>query len=487
MTEDFAKALNEVGEIGYAEQVLGSVVYVRGLPTATPREVVIFESGQFGEVLFLTEDFAEVLLFSTEPVKAGTKVARTNQMVSVLVGEEQLGFIIDPLGVPLSFSTGYKKATLRRSVDEKTPGLENRLPITRPLETGVTVVDLLVPLAMGQRELIIGDRKTGKSAFLQQTALSVASKGHVCIYAAVAKKRNTIKRLEDFFVETGVMKNIIIVASTPQDPTGLIFLTPFSAMTLAEYYRDQGRDVVIILDDLTAHAKFYREISLLARRFPGRDSYPVDIFHLHARLLERAGSFALSGGKAASITALPTAETNMGDLSGYIQTNLMSMTDGHIFFDADIFSRGRRPAVNTFLSVTRVGRQTQTPLLRQISRELTSFLANFEKMQSYTHFGAELSATVKQSLQKGEKMTTLLDQTFPQTIPLSLQIFLFGLLWQSPRVDQNTAQTREYINKIISAYNQNADFKGKVEKLVSLSDSLETLLEKIRTQATQLL
>lgn len=487
MANPFTEALNDIGEIGYAEQVLGSVVYVRGLPTATSREVVIFETGQFGEVLFLTQDFAEVLLFSNEPVKVGTKVARTSRPVSVPVGEQQLGYMLDPLGNPINISVGYKKSSTLRPIDEVSPEMEKRLSITRPMETGVTTVDLLVPLAMGQRELVIGDRKTGKTSFLQQAVLTQARKGITCVYAGIAKKRNSIKKLEEFFTQAGVMKNIVVVVSTPQDPAGLVFLTPFTAMTLAEYYRDQGRDVLVILDDMSTHAKFYREISLLAKRFPGRDSYPVDIFHTHARLLERAGNFKSEDGKEVSITALPVAETTMGDLSGYIQTNLMSMTDGHIYFDADIFAKGRRPAVNTFLSVTRVGHQTQTPLNRQISRELTAFLANYEKMQSYTHFGAELSDAVKQSLQKGERITAFLDQTFPNILPLNVQIFLFGLLWQSHRVDQSPAQTREYLDKIISAYQQNSDFKTKVDKLVESSDSLETLLEKVAAQATQLL
>ena len=245
----------------------------------------------------------------------------------------------------------------------------------RPMFTGMTLVDLMIPLGRGQRELVLGDRKTGKTQFLLQAALAQASVGTVCVYACIGKKKAEILRVKEFFAKEGILDKTVIVASSSQDSTGEIFTCPYTAMAVAEFFRDRGQDTLVLLDDMTTHAKFYREMSLLLRKFPGRDSYPGDIFHIHSKLLERSGNFVIKkdGNEMdVAITCLPAAETIQGDLTGYIQTNLMSMTDGHIYFDNELFFKGRRPAINPFISVTRVGYQTQTSLRKEMWAALVS-------------------------------------------------------------------------------------------------------------------
>ena len=282
------------------------------------------------------------------------------------------------------------------------------------------------------------------------------------------------------------MKSTIIVASSLEDPAGIIFLAPYAAMTIAEYFRDLGVNVLIVLDDLFTHAKFYREISLLGKKFPGRNSYPGDIFYTHARLLERAGNF-IHDKTEASITCLAVAETQSGDLSGYIQTNLMSMTDGHIYFDNDLFAQGRRPAINPFLSVTRVGRQTQTDVQRQINRELISFLTLFDKMQSFSHFGAEATASVKHTLATGEKIYSFFDQTELSLLPSTLQIYLFCLIWSGLWETATNEAMIVDITKIVAAYRSDQTVKKRVDTMVEGATSFNGFLQTIRTQAPEYL
>src|SRR4030042_876615 len=369
--KDFQYYLDNIGEIGYVAQNIHSLVYISGLPGAHPNEVVIFENKDMGLVLSMSREYLEVLVFANTQIRAGSKVVRTGEHVEIGVGSGLLGRMINPLGLPLD-NKGEIKDLTSSLIDINPPKIIERKNIEKPLLTGVALVDLISPLGKGQRELVIGDRKTGKTEFLLQPVTTQAKLGTVCIYAVIGQKQIDIKKLNEFFVSGGIVQNTILVASSSSDSPGLIYLTLYSAMTIAEYFRDKGMDVLVVLDDMTSHARYYREMSLLARRFPGRSSYPGDIFYVQAKLVERAGNF-----KKGSITCLPVAESVLGDLSGYIQTNLMSMTEGHIFFDIDLISQGKRPAVNPFLSVTRVGHQTQTPLQRDVSREISVFLVTY--------------------------------------------------------------------------------------------------------------
>jgi F-type H+-transporting ATPase subunit alpha len=371
------------------------------------------------------------------------------------------------------------------TVNTTPSGITTRKTINKHFVTGVPIVDLLLPLGYGQKQLIIGDRKTGKTDFLLQSVLTQAKLGNICIYAAIGKRKLDIKRLKDVFIKYGIMDRIIIVASGSQDPTGLIYLTPYSAMTISEYFRDQGFDVLLVLDDLSTHAKFYRELALLGKKFPGRNSYPGDIFYTHASLLERAGNFLTPNGEK-SITCLPVAETMQGDLSGYIQTNLMSMTDGHLYFDTDLFGKGRRPSINPFLSVTRVGRQTQSNVKREINREILSFLTLFEKMQSFTHFGAELNQTTKVTIAVGEQIIKFFQQQPSTTIPVNAQILLFCLLWLNVVQQFSFFDKEEDSEKIKRLYETKEDFRNYADTMINSADSFNNLLGTIKQKKNEL-
>ena len=484
--KDFKFYLDSISEIGFVEKASNAIVHVRGLPKIKIDEIVMFETGKIGIVLSFTPNLIEVLVFSKEPIGHGTKVVRTNEFLKIPVGNELLGKTVDPLGNPMTAMNAYKKPSALRNINTLATGILTRKTISKQFETGVPIVDLVMPLGFGQRELIIGDRKTGKTNFLMQTILTQAKQKHICIYAAIGKKRLDIKDSEDFFKKYGISNQVIVVATGFNDPIGLSYLVPFSAMTISEYFRDQGYDVLLILDDLTTHAKFYREISLLGKKFPGRTSYPGDFFYIHAKLLERAGNFATKKGEKA-ITCMPVAETVQGDLSGFIQTNIMSMTDGHLYFDSDLFAKGRRPAINPFLSVTRVGRQTQSTLKRDINREILSFLTISEKMQNFSHFGAELTESSRVTLAVGEKVIEFLDQGPLTTMPINLQILLFSMLWDNILQNKNIEPIGKDMNKMVEAYKTKPSANKEIDKIILDAKSFNDMLRITREKGEQLL
>lgn len=479
--KSFNEYLAKTGEIGYVEDLTGSIVFGSGLPNAKSSELVVFESGILGQILSLNPQSLEILTFSKKPIRAGERIARTDEFLQIPAGESLLGNIVDSFGNSLNLNTVWK-ITEKRPIDVAPVGILPRRKIKKTFETGISIVDLMVPIGKGQRELVIGDRKTGKTSFLLQTILHRAQKGDICIYAAIGKKKIDIKRAREFFEKNGVMDKIIIVAQSSEDPPGQIYLVPYSAMTLAEYFKDQGRDVCLVLDDLLTHAKFYREIALLGKRFPGRNSYPGNIFHIHAKLIERAGNFSVKDGENA-ITCLPVVETNQGDLSGYIQTNLMSMTDGHLYFDTNLFSQGRRPSINPFLSVTRVGMQTQSSLKRSINRELIRFLSLYERMQIFVHFGAETNETTKTTIKTGEKVLKFFDQAAAVIIPENIAIVFFTLLWTNV-IDENAIL---YKQKAISLYKDGGSFSDLVDGLVKNANSLNELIDSVTSKNKVLL
>src|SRR3989344_9265247 len=460
--ESYSYYLDKIGEFGTVTEVKHHIAVVNGLPYAKPREVVVLESEVKGQIFSINRETSEILLFSKEGVRVGSKVARTGEVMEVAVGDELLGRIISPFGRPLVGVLGYTEPQERSKIEIEPSDISSRVRIQRPLLTGVSIVDLAVPLGCGQLELVIGDRKTGKSFFLLNTIKSQVRLGAVAIYCAIARKKSDIKVIGDYLENEGLMANSIIVASSYDDPPSLVFIAPFTAMSIAEYFRDKGRDVVLILDDMTTHAKYYRELSLLSRRFPGRDSYPGDIFHIHSKLLERAGSF-----EKGSITCLPLAETQMGDMTGYIQTNLMSMTDGHVYFDTGLFFAGRRPAIDPFLSVTRVGRQTQSPLQKDISSRLLTMLSDYEKTTRFVKFGTELGENSRAVLDLGEKIWQFFDQPINEIVPRPLAMVLFAMLISGNFNPKNT-------QKAIETYD-----KDKVKKLLEGCETLDQLINKI--------
>lgn len=481
---DFSTKMNEIGEFGIVENVRHPIVTASGLPGARLNEIVLFESGEMGEVFLMEENSLEILVFSKNPVMVGTKITRGDSFLSVPVGDELLGGIIDPLGNSVSQNIRMQKPATFRDIDVAPLGISSRARIKKPFVTGVTIVDTMVPLGHGQKELIIGDRKTGKTSFLLATIKNQVKLGSIAIYAGIAKRKSDIKKVETFLQDEGLANSSIIVSTTSYDSPSLIYLAPYTALTIAEHFRDMGRDVLVVLDDLSSHARFYLEISLLAKRFPGRDAYPGDIFHTHARLLERAGNFKLAEGREASITVLPVAEVVEGDLTGYITTNLMSMTDGHIFFDSDVYYEGRRPAINVPLSVTRVGRQAQSPLLRSINREISAFITLYEKVQNLSHFGAELNDSVKETIATGESVYRFFNQHYNISLPVEVQIVVFGLLWLG-MIDRSEENLEKVKLRFIQEYAKDENkalFNSAYQQV-----SFNKLLEYITTNKTALL
>lgn len=427
--DDFSKNIEKYGEYGEVVQVNYPIASIIGLPSARLNEIVIFETGDRGQIISLHEDTANVLLFTETKPKTKTKVGRTNSTIAIPVGKELLGHIINPFGQPFSAAQTIQRMETARYIDIPPQGIANRVKVSKPLMTGTALVDIMVPLGKGQRQLVLGDRKTGKSSFVLNAIRNQIKEGAVAVYAAIGKKSADIKQLEAFMAEDDRKDSMVIVATTAFDSPGLIHLTPFVAMTIAEYFKDQGKDVVVVMDDLLTHAKFYREFSLLAQTFPGRDSYPADIFHVHARLLERAGSFRHPEHGQTSISCLPIVETQEGDLTGYIVSNLMSITDGHIFFDSNVFAEGRRPAVNIPLSVTRVGKQTQDHISKDINRELSSMFSVYERVENLSHFGSEMTDSVKSIFATGNKVYSFFNQDAGIIIPKEVSLILFSLIW----------------------------------------------------------
>ena len=485
--QKFSEYLEKTRETGFVEKVMHPVVYVSGLPNVKSWELVYFESGHMGTVTALFDEYAEVMVLSNEPIPIGTQATRSGELLEIPVGEGLLGNVVNALGESL-----YEKKVIlgleeKRRIDITPWGIDKRERVSRPLVTGVTLVDFLIPLGKGQRELVIGDRNTGKTIFTSQVLLSQAKEGTICIYAAIGRKKQDIKFVENFVDANGIRDNTIIVGSSSSDPLGYIHFTPYAAMTMAEYFRDKGKDVLLILDDLTTHAKYYREISLISKKFPGRDSYPGDIFHAHSRLLERAGNFKVADNKVASITCLPIAETVEGDITGYIQTNLMSITDGHIFFDESLYKAGKRPAINYFLSVTRVGRQTQIPVRWGVSRELSSFFYLHRKTERFIHFGAELNEGIKATLEMGKRIDRFFDQALNEVYSLDIQLLMFTLIWAQLLKDVTQGKILYYKTTAQKLYLEDPVFKEKIRKIVDGCNNFNSLLGKISAQHEEIL
>lgn len=454
----FDQWLKKTGEYGVVDKVNHPIVFVEGLPSVKIHEVVMFESGQKGEVFTISRDAIEIRIFSHLPIQVGTRVTRTDQLLAIPVGKELLGHSINPLGDPLDPKTAFPTPAEKRELDSPYVGISGRQKISGHFKTGISLLDLLIPLGKGQRELIIGDRKTGKTSLLMTTVKKQVHEGTTVIYAAIAKRKSDIKRLQEFFVQEEIMKNVVIVATSSYDSPSLIYQTPYAAMTIAEYFRDQGMHTLVILDDLSTHAKFYRELSLLARRFPGRDSYPGDIFFIHSKLLERAGNFKHPQVGEVSITCLPVIEIIEGDLTGYISTNVMGITDGHIYLDSNMYYQGMRPAVNIPLSVTRVGRQTLTTLSREINKQLSAFLIKHGKLQTISHFGQELSVDVKKSLRLGDIIYKFFNQHYSLTVPKKVQLVMISMILQEMISEKDIMEKTK--SKMIDAY-----FNPKTHKL----------------------
>ena len=409
-------------EVGVVLRVGDGVAWIHGLRAAGYSEVVEIET-ENGVVeafaLNLMEDeIGAVLLGEDSAVKAGQTVRLKGTVLSVPVGPELLGRVVDPLGRPLD-GKGAIKTKQRGAVERDAPGVMDRKSVHEPLMTGIVAIDAMFPIGRGQRELIIGDRQTGKTALAIDTMINQAKQktGVINVYVAVGQKRSKVARLIERLEREGVMEQTIIVATSPSDPASLLYLAPYAATAMGEYFRDNAQHALMIYDDLTKHAVAYRQMSLLLRRPPGREAFPGDVFYLHSRLLERSSKLSDALG-AGSLTALPIIETQAGDISAYIPTNVISITDGQIFLETDLFYQGIRPAISAGLSVSRVGGAAQTKAVKSVSGNLKLGLSQFRELASFAQFGSDLDDATKQQIERGQRLTELLKQ--PQYQPLSV-------------------------------------------------------------------
>ncbi len=416
----------EVAEVGRVLSVGDGIARVYGLDNVQAGEMVEFPGGIQGMALNLESDNVGVVIFGTDrDIKEGDTVKRTNSIVDVPAGDKLLGRVVDALGNPLD-GKGPIEFSERRVADVKAPGIIPRKSVHEPMATGLKSVDAMIPIGRGQRELIIGDRQTGKTAVALDTILNQKvyneaagddeSKKLYCVYVAVGQKRSTVAQLVKKLEENGALEYSIVVAATASDPAPMQFLAPYAATAMAEFFRDNGRHALIIYDDLSKQAVSYRQMSLLLRRPPGREAYPGDVFYLHSRLLERSAKLNEDNG-AGSLTALPIIETQGGDVSAFIPTNVISITDGQIFLETELFYQGIRPAVNTGLSVSRVGSSAQTNAMKSVAGPVKLSLAQYREMAAFAQFGSDLDAATQQLLNRGARLTELMKQ--PQYSPLT--------------------------------------------------------------------
>ncbi|MDH3913474.1 MAG: F0F1 ATP synthase subunit alpha [Rhodospirillales bacterium] len=409
--------------VGVVERVGDGVATLSGLPRTRLDELLRFEDGTLGLALRVGEESVGcVLLGSGEKVVAGSRVQGTGEIIRVPVGDGLLGRIVDSTGAPLD--DGPPIAAGRRDpIERPAPAIVDRDLVTQPLMTGLTVIDAMIPLGRGQRELIIGDRKTGKTAIAVDTIINQRSSDVICVYAAIGQKSSAVKQVIEAVQQQGAFDRCVFVVGESGAPPGAQWITPYAACTMAEYFRDLGQDALLVIDDLTKHAIVYRELSLLLRKPPGREAYPGDVFYLHARLLERAAKLSdrLGGG---SLTALPIAETQAGNLTAYIPTNLISITDGQIYLEPKLFYEGQKPAVNVGMSVSRVGGQTQAPAMKHVAETLKLEYAQFLELEVFTRFGAMVDERTRRTIEHGRRIRAILVQPEHRPVPLAEQLAL---------------------------------------------------------------
>ena len=409
-------------EIGYVISVGDGIAKVHGLDKCKANELLEFSNGSYGMALNLEEAFVScVLLGSDVGIKEGGIVKRTGRVVSVPTGEGLVGRVVDALGNPLDGKGPIGGITEYSPIERRAYGIIERKSVSVPLQTGIKAIDSMIPIGRGQRELIIGDRQTGKTVIATDTIINQKGKNVICIYVAIGQKQSTVTGVVDTLYRAGAMDYTIVVSSTAGDPAPLQYIAPYAGCTMGEYFMDKGRDVLVIYDDLSKHAVAYRALSLLIRRPPGREAYPGDVFYLHSRLLERAARLAPEYG-GGSLTALPIIETQAGDVSAYIPTNVISITDGQIFLESELFHSGVRPAVNPGISVSRVGGNAQIKAMKKVSGKLKLLYSQYRELQSFAQFGSDLDADTKSRLDQGARIVEVLKQGRNSPIAVELQV-----------------------------------------------------------------
>ena len=463
-------------EVGKVIWVGDGIATVYGIEHAMYGEIVIFENGIRGMVQDIRRDQVGCIILGKDiEIKEGTKVTRTKKKAGVPVGDAYIGRIINALGAPID-GKGEIPADDYRAIEQEAPGIVDRQSVDQPMETGILAIDSMFPIGRGQRELIIGDRQTGKTSIAVDTILNQKGKDVICIYVAIGQKASTVAKLVNTLTKNGAMDYSIVLSSTASESASLQYIAPYAGTALAEYFMYKGKDVLIIYDDLSKHAVAYRALSLLLERSPGREAYPGDVFYLHSRLLERSSklSDALGGG---SITALPIIETQAGDVSAYIPTNVISITDGQIFLESDLFNSGMRPAVNVGLSVSRVGGAAQTKAMKKAAGTIRIDLAQYREMEVFTQFSSDLDEATKEQLQYGKGLMELLKQ--PLCHPMSLADQVITLVTANNRLllDVETKQTKDFQLRLLDFFH--AEHKDIVDELNNNKVLNEELTEKI--------
>ncbi len=443
----------EQSETGTVIQVGDGIAKVHGLTNCMANELIMFPNGEYGMAMNLEETSVSlVILGKDDEIKEGDIVKRTGNVVSVPVGDALIGRVVNSLGQPID-GKGPIEATEIRPIEKIAPGIITRKSVSQPLQTGIKAIDSMIPIGRGQRELIIGDRQTGKTTIATDTIINQKGQDVICIYVAIGQKASTVAQLVETLTTAGAMDYTIVVSSSASELAPLQYIAPYSGVTMAEYFMDQGKDVLIIYDDLSKHAVAYRALSLLIRRPPGREAYPGDVFYLHSRLLERAARLSPEYG-GGSITALPIIETQAGDVSAYIPTNVISITDGQIFLETELFNSGVRPAVNPGISVSRVGGSAQIKAMKKVAGQLKLLYSQYIELKSFSQFGSDLDQDTKTRLEQGERIVEVLKQAKSKPVPVALQVVIIF------------AVTRNYLSDI--AVKDISDFEA------GLFDYIET-------------
>ena len=469
-------------EIGWVNSVGDGIAYIDGIDHAMYGEIVIFENGQKAMVQDIREDEIGCILFDDEEeIEEGTKVFRSGRMAGVPVGENFIGRVVNALGEPID-GKGKIDADDYRPLEQPAPGIVERKGVDTPLETGIQSIDSMFPIGRGQRELIIGDRQTGKTSIAVDTILNQKGKRVICIYVAIGQKASTVSKLVRTLEKHGAMEYSIVVSSTASEAAPLQYIAPYAGTALAEYFMYRGQDVLIVYDDLSKHAVAYRELSLLLERPPGREAYPGDVFYLHSRLLERSSrlSEALGGG---SITALPIIETQEGDVSAYIPTNVISITDGQIFLESGLFFSGMRPAVNVGLSVSRVGGAAQTKAMKRAAGSIRIDLAQYREMEVFTQFSSDLDAVTRQQLEYGRALMELLKQPLEQPMSLAEQVITLCAASNKLFLGIPVAQLKQFQKNLLSWMEETYPQIGR--EIVQMRRLSDTLIEKITAAAKE--
>jgi F-type H+-transporting ATPase subunit alpha len=469
----------DIKEVGTVTYVGDGIARIYGLDRVMYNELLEFPKEIYGLALNLEEDsVGSVLLGESHLVKEGDLVKRTHRIMQVPAGPALIGRVVNPLGKPLD-EKGPIKTDINMVVERLAPGVVDRLPVKEPLQTGIKAIDTMIPIGRGQRELIIGDRQTGKTAIAIDTIINQKGKDVVCVYVAIGQKNSTIAYVIKVLEDYGAMDYSIVVASPASDPSPLQYLAPYSGAAMGEYFRDNGQHALLIYDDLSKHAAAYREISLLLRRPPGREAYPGDVFYLHSRLLERAAKYNDEHG-GGSLTALPIIETQAGDVSGYIPTNVISITDGQIYLEPELFNAGIRPAINVGISVSRVGGKAQIKAMKQVAGKLRLDLAQYRELVTFAQFGTELDKASQSQLDRGARLTEVLKQDQYVPLPVEKQILIIYAGNRGFLDEIEVEQIKEYEEKLYAFFEKE---KAKLLKKIAEKRELSADLDEAISSA----